>query len=156
MYKLIPILNRQENAIVDEDLWKHLLLFSNWSYSKGYARCCKKQKSIYMHRLVLKLNNIEIPDKQLVDHINRNKLDNRLQNLRIVTPTGNGANRDIIENSVGYKGVYKNYDKWIAQITILRKVTHLGRFNSPEEAARAYNEAAIYYYKECAVLNHLD
>lgn len=109
-----------------------------------------------MHKLVLDLNNIEVPNKHVVDHINKDKLNNRLSNLRVVTYTGNGANRNIIKNSVGYKGVYRNYDKWIAQITILNKVTHLGRFNSPEEAANAYNDAALTYYGECAVLNILD
>lgn len=134
---------------------KTLLAFLIGATVRDTQDAAKKQKSIYMHRLVLELNNVEVPNKKLVDHINRNKLDNRLENLRIVDNTGNGANRAIIPNSVGYKGVYKNYNKWIAQVTILNKVTHLGRFNTPEEAAQAYNEAALHHYKECAVLNML-
>ena len=83
-----------------------------------------------------------------VDHKNRNKLDNRAANLRAVTPSEQAANRGKnINNSSGYKGVYKvPSGKWVAKIMVRGKSFHLGTFCTEEEASREYQKAADKHF----------
>lgn len=89
-----------------------------------------------MHRLVL-------PPKEgvVIDHINRNKLDNRRANLRYTTQSLNTLNSNMrTNNTSGYPGVYYRNErsKWAAYIRIHgEKRTHLGMFNTYEEAVAA-------------------
>lgn len=145
---------RQDTVLVDSKyLGVVLSISANWYInSKGYART---SGNVMLHRVIYELEHGELPEFN-VDHKNRNKLDNRVENLRAATHGQNNANATRKTNSCKYKGVYKNYDKYVAQITINDKVTHLGRFNTPEEAALAYNEAALLHYGEFAVLNDVN
>lgn len=118
----------------------------------GYART---SRDIRLHRLIAELKFGKLPNDKVVDHINRNKLDNRECNLRLANTADNSSNRDILPNTCSFKGVYRNKDKFIAQICINNKVRHLGRFSTPQEAAKVYNEAAILHQGEFAVLNIL-
>lgn len=91
-----------------------------------------------------------------IDHISRNKLDNRKSNLRYVSPQQNSFNSGISKNNTtGYKGVYydKNRKKYQAEIMCSRKKYHLGRFDTALEAAKAYNQKAIELFGEYAFLN---
>lgn len=91
-----------------------------------------------------------------VDHINRNGLDNRPENLRLVTRGQNGMNRPVQPNNVaGAKGVHWDSAKrkWTAQIIVRGKQYFLGRFNTKEEAASAYDRAAEQGYGEIAWTN---
>lgn len=90
------------------------------------------------------------------DHINRNKLDNRKCNLRKATVSQNNANRSVQKrNKTGFKGVSASSNKknYVAGISINGKRKHIGTFNTPEEAAIAYDKAAIKQYGEFAWLN---
>lgn len=148
-------LTQGKKAMVDDEDFEELNKVK-WCFSDGYAirRYTNEQgSSVYtkMHRFI-----INTPNKMDTDHINHNKLDNRKSNLRICTRTENQQNHKIQKNSTsGYKGV--NYHKvnqvWRAQIRINRKHTHLGCFDTKEEAAIAYNQAAIKYFGEFAYLN---
>lgn len=97
--------------------------------------------SIKMHRLILGVNDPDV----WVDHIDGNGLNNTRENLRVCTRAENqqnrGANRN---NKSGFKGVIacKRSGKWIAKIMANRKSTHIGRFDTPEEAHAAYVRAA--------------
>lgn len=90
------------------------------------------------------------------DHVNRNGLDNRRINLR---PASHGQNSANIapprNNTSGYKGVvwHKKSGAWCARIGIDGARKHLGLFDDPVEAARAYNRAAIEAFGEYAQLN---
>ena len=85
-----------------------------------------------------------------VDHINGNPLDNRRCNLRLATRSQNMANTV----KKDYKGVYVVASgKYKAVITINYNQKHLGIFDTAEQAALAYNEAAKYYHGEFAKLN---
>ena len=79
--------------------------------------------------------------------------------MRPATCSQNRANTKFyITNTSGYRGVYydKDRDKWKAVAFHNYKKTYIGRFNTPEEAALAYNRAAIIYHGEFAVLNIVD
>lgn len=91
-----------------------------------------------------------------VDHVNGNGLDNRRLNLRITTQAQNCANtRRRSNNKSGFKGVSwrASSDAWVAQIKQDGKSHHLGLFGDREEAARAYDRAAIELFGQYARLN---
>jgi hypothetical protein len=126
----------------------------NWSVNaKGYAYRMSGGKCIFMHRAVL---DFELPDGWYIDHINGETLDNRLENLRAVKQQQNTMNRG---RSTGkYKGVHEATDKprtnrFKAQIKIDQKSHHIGYYLTEEEAARAYDERAKFFFGEYAQLN---
>jgi len=83
-----------------------------------------------------------------VDHINRKRDDNRIENLRDVSAIVNGRNCNIsTNNKSGFTGVHfdTKRKKWVATITVNRKMIHLGRFNAKEEAIKAREEGEIKY-----------
>jgi hypothetical protein len=85
----------------------------------------------------------------IIDHINRNPIDNRIENLREVTRSQNQQNRtQDPRNKSGARGVVwaKNAKKWRAQIRINKKSIYLGYFDLVEDAARAYVTAAKKYH----------
>ena len=92
----------------------------------------------------------------MADHLNHNPLDNRRKNLRLSTDEQNRKNRRKYSNNrSGYKGVSfsKRESKWVANLMIQGKYKHLGYFESKEDAAHAYDEAARINYGEFACLN---
>lgn len=92
-----------------------------------------------------------------VDHINRDRADNRWCNLREATRSQNSANVAIglHRNTSGLVGVVwdKARQKWRAQIRISGRKTNLGRFDAKEDAVRAYNAAALRAFGPFAQLN---
>lgn len=105
--------------------------------------------TLMLHRLL-----VSAPPDRLVDHRNRNGLDNRRSNLRLCTPVQNRANA-ISRNSSGYRGIFWDPDNknWRARITHLGQKRSLGRFADPWLAAQAYNVAALEHWGEFAALN---
>lgn len=108
----------------------------------------------YLHNVVLarKLERDLLPHEQ-ADHINGNGLDNRRENLRLATKSQNNANRRISKNNKsGYKGVswHKASGKWVAGIKVNGKSINLGGYDTPEQAHKAYCDAAIKYFGEFA------
>ena len=108
--------------------------------NKGYVKIGYKGKTYKAHRIVWCLCHGEWPPKHLqIDHINHVRDDNRIENLRIVTPQGNQ------ENNFG-KGFSKVGKKWTARIVVNGKQKYLGRFDTPEKANAAYLEAKKQYH----------
>lgn len=106
--------------------------------------------SLLLHRLVMKA-----PAGVLVDHINRDGLDNRRVNLRLCNQSQNKANRPAPRNNTsGYKGVHATRSgRWAARITIDYRAIHLGTFDDAWAAAEAYNAAALAAWGAFALLN---
>lgn len=99
-----------------------------------------------LHRFLM-----NAPKGVVIDHKNRNPLDNRLDNLRPCTVQQNSMNRSIQRNNTsGVTGVYwsNTYNKWIATIKINGKRKHLGYFKEKEDAIEARRQAEIIYFGE--------
>lgn len=116
----------------------------SWSLTRGYAASKSEGKTIYLHRLIARA-----PDSKVVDHINRNKLDCRRSNLRVVTQRENMANltAPCRTNNSGYRGVShcRQTGRFKAYATIGGKQHWLGRFDTPEQAADAAREYRLAY-----------
>jgi len=98
------------------------------------------------------------PPGMVVDFINHNGLDCRVQNLRFASPKDDQGNRRKVYSSTApYKGVtYRGPDSWEARLLIHGVRRSLGCFHTAEEAAQAYNRAARAYFGEFALLNIID
>lgn len=111
-----------------------------------------KPTTLFMHRFILGLS---FGDERQSDHKNHDTLDNRDENLRIVTRSQNQCNRGTFTNNKsGLKGVSWNRKRrrWTARIYLNRKMTYLGDFLTSESAYAAYCEAAKQLHKEFARL----
>lgn len=143
-------------ALIDEaDL--DMIRGFNWALrvqgTSRYAIGHRNNRTVFMHRLILRP-----PAGLLTDHRNRNGLNNRRINLRACTPADNARNTSLpVTNTSGFKGVYAaapRYTKrWTAGIRVNRKTNWLGYFASAEEAAVAYDAAAIRLHGEFAATN---
>jgi hypothetical protein len=136
--------------IVDDEDYNFLNEFT-WCYTGEAALTKILNKTTYLHRMLM-----NPPTGFQVDHIDRNPLNNQKSNLRICTLHQNRLNRGRQkDNSSGYKGVYwkPKVKKWQAGIGFNKKYIYLGLFNTPKDAAEAYNAAAIKYHGEFAALN---
>lgn len=88
-----------------------------------------------------------------VDHINGNKRDNRIANLRLATRQQNGANRGAnLNNKSGCRGVHwhPQSGRWRAEMKVARKSKHIGLFRTKEEASAAYQRAAAELFGQFA------
>jgi hypothetical protein len=156
-HKTIPLHDGQSVIVNADDFDDLVAMRPVWSavgnYGKTYAACVTrkngKTKTEFMHRVIFG----RVPDGMTVDHINGNSLDNRRENLRLATRFQNGQNRAApANNTSGYKGVHwlKSAQKWQARIKVEGKRIHLGVFENPEDAFKAYCRAAELHHGEFA------
>ena len=118
----------------------------------GYRSIGVLGREYLAHRLAWLYVHGEWPSK-FPDHINLDKLDNRIANLRAASKSQNSANRGAPKsNTSGFKGVWwsKVGNKWTAAITVGGKAQHLGYFATPEAGHAAYCMAATRIYGEFA------
>jgi hypothetical protein len=115
------------------------------------------RNTLYLNARIIFFLETGIDPKNLeVDHKNRISICNDKNNLRLATRSENQRNKNIQKNNTsGYKGVCwdKIRNKWKSAIHVNGKIINLGRFFTKEEAAIAYNEAAVKYFGEFAYLN---
>jgi len=126
------------------------------SIVKGYGTVKINNKNYKQHRIIFLYHHGYLP--KALDHIDRNKLNNKIENLRPATKNGNNHNVGLSShNTSGYKGVYfhKPRKKWRAMIKINRKQIAIGRFDTKEEAALAYNKGALKYHGKFAYQNKI-
>ena len=132
--------------------------------TNGYYFVCLcsngKRTTRNIHRLVGQefLPPPENDDQTLIDHIDRDRFNNCITNLRFVTRSQNCMNRTKQSNSTSaYKGVswHIRDNKWRASIKKDYVNIHLGNYTTEEEAARAYNRRALELFGEYAFLNKI-
>lgn len=163
--RLIPLTQGKFAKVDDEDFERVSQI--KWCYHEnghgnGYAenRDKKNKKTFRLHRFVLDLDDDKMREAGLmVDHIDGDHLNNQKENLRVCTNSQNQANRKRLKarskrkyTSI-YKGVYKSGRKWQAAISKDKNRINLGAFPTEQEAALAYNEAALFHFGEFARLN---
>jgi hypothetical protein len=124
-----------------------------WSVDfNGYVIGSDSGKQIKLHRLLL-----DPKPGELVDHVNGDASDNRRSNLRLCGYRENLSNSGMrSNNTTGYKGIVKlKNGNYKAQISRDYKRFNLGEFPTPEEAAAAYDRAAVLYHGEFARTNQM-
>jgi hypothetical protein len=105
--------------------------------NKGYMQLKLDQKVYRLHRLIWLWHGKELPEQ--LDHIDRNPLNNRIENLRAATPSKNQWNTSKADNGVSF---HKASNKWRARIKINNQEIHLGVFKNLEDAKSVRDEAA--------------
>lgn len=140
----IPLRNRAGDviaeAVVDEDDYDRVVAEGRWSLSlRGYAyRRVQRdgvQREVKMHRFVLGLTSAD----PMVDHRDRDPLNNRKDNLRTCSNAENGQNRDGFRRTSRHRGVFwdAGIRRWRAQGSKDRRTVYLGTFDTEDEAAAA-------------------
>jgi hypothetical protein len=158
MTKQIP-LTKGRFALVDDEDFEYLVQF------KWHA--CQARNVFYAKRRIgkriphtdLPMQNaiMGVPPGVQVDHKDHDGLNNTRENLRVCTNAENNCNKGKQSNNTsGYKGVHSLRGKWQAQIKSNGTKKYLGVFNTPEEAARAYDKVARELHGEFAYLNFKD
>jgi hypothetical protein len=149
-------------ALVDDEDYNRCMGGPTWyanvdrrkdgTVRKVYARRHIAGKIQYLHRFLLGITDPEVQ----VDHKNHNGLNNQRYNLRTATCADNQHNHWLhTNNTSGFKGVAwsKRDKKWNASVTVGNRQLYIGLFPRPEDAARAYDEAAIQHFGQFAKTN---
>lgn len=140
----IRLLKKGENVgdmLIDENDLERVSKYS-WHLSKrGYPSARVNNKLVTVHQYIL------YGDSKIIDHKDRNRLNNTKGNLRFVTSAMNAHNH-------GGSNVHLNRGKFVAQIKGNNKTIHLGRFATEEEASASY--ALAHKYKEHCLLNSIE
>ena len=136
-----------EEFYFDKEDYNKIKDFTWFINAQGYVSThLDKTKSIYLHRLVLGLNEF---DNVIVDHKKHRKFDNRKSELRIGDKTLNSINKEVrIDNTSGVTGVYARGNSWCAEIMMYGEKVHLGQYKNIEDAIRARKSAEEEYFKD--------
>lgn len=117
----------------------------------GYRMVTVSGKKHLTHRVIWEMINGRIPDGFEIDHIDGNRSNNRIENLRLVTRSQNNKNKSIQSNNTsGVTGVTwcKRSKKWIARYKLNGKQIHIGMFDSINDAKKARDAVASRFFSE--------
>jgi hypothetical protein len=168
--------NKGQLIKVNENYLKELLKYTWFIDANGYAVATPtirsrrearesglpRQLPLKMHRLVYELEyGIVLNREEHIDHINQDKTDNRIDNLR-VSKLGTSINQINVglrvDNTSGYKGVVyrERTNKWECKISYKGKRIWIGAYEDKDKAAIAYNEKALQLFGEASYLNKVN
>ena len=134
--------NLHEIDVIIDDEFREALSEYRWSMHHGYYRTffwmqeVQKYSSLSMHRLVWSMAHPGKPVPKMLDHINRNRIDNRIENLRPASPTLNALNS-------GAGGVCWDRGAWCGSIRHRNASRIVGRFDEKQEALDAVSKARL-------------
>jgi hypothetical protein len=172
LYK-IKLKNAEETVVVDDFVYEFLtndpylakigFVDQLRKHSSGCAFFQKawtqkdksyKTETIYLHKLIAErwLTEQKTAEKRLVGAINGDKLDCRVENL-IYRSRSVASRQRKTTSTTGYTGVYKENSRYRAVISHKGKTLHLGMYDTPEEAARAYNKRSVELFGEDGKVN---
>jgi len=144
------------HTLIDEDdlavVLEHKWCINRKEQGKRTAYVRRTTDSLKLHQLIMG----EAPEGMVIDHVNGDGLDNRRKNLRYCTHAENHANEEKRRGGTSvFKGVGLDTDrnKWSAKLTAFGKTKNLGRFDTEEEAAVAYDTEARKVFGDFARLN---
>lgn len=146
--KTLSLKNTDKVTLLDDSIYEQLKDFT-WHFKNNYvARSCKGEW-LFMHREIM-----EPAESFEVDHIDRNKLNNQVVNLRVVKRSDNTHNNSSTSKTSGYRGVYLNrHGRWYSTIHKDGKYFGLGSFDNIIDAALAYDVKARELYGPHAFQN---
>lgn len=150
----VVILDNKDYFFIDSEDERFLYDASWYIGRNGYVTGRINGKLIYFHRYILGVTN----KKNQIDHKNRNKIDNRKNNLRICTNIDNARNRNIQSNNTsGFIGVSFDItrNKWAAYFKEIGIKKFLGRFENMDDAIKARLLAEKQNYGDFAPQSHL-
>ena len=149
----VAIVDEQDAPLALQFKWHACNRKTTWYAGSSHGRFFGG-KGLYLHRVLM-----EPAEGQHVDHINGNGLDCRRENMRLCTVTENRRNKRKTHGASRFKGVQRNKTRvsrpWCAKITVNYACLWLGSYATEEEAAVAYNEAAMKHFGEFARLNEV-
>lgn len=130
---------------MDQQYIESVLAFGSWYVDNGYIRhnCKSTKKKQHLHRVVYELAHGAIPEGLQIDHINGDRSNNFLSNLRVVTNQQNQWNRTTAK---GYSRS-KQHNKWKAKLSVNGEFKFLGLFDSEADARAAYLKAKTIYHQ---------
>jgi hypothetical protein len=146
----VALVDDEDYAILGQFKW-YALRKPNTFYAMRNVRSTRTASghtAVKMHQVIMEAEG------RLVDHENGNGLDNRRHNLRFATVPQNQHNSGRqVNNTSGYKGVWRDRGGWRTAIRVNGRRLNLGTFGNPIDAARAYDAAARQHHGEFAQLN---
>lgn len=160
----VALVDAEDADLADRKWYGNEVMPKSTSGARYVYASSSRRGEKYMHRVILaRIVGRPLTRRDHCDHVNGNRLDNRRSNLRLATHTQNMANRSAAMSFNGqpvsstYKGVARNGGRWAASIggCGTRQYKYLGMFDTEEEAARAYNAAALERYGQYALLNEV-
>jgi HNH endonuclease len=155
--KLLPIAGRHGRGLrvlVDPDVYEWAIHHRWYVTDRGYIYRQRSQHE-RAERKTVRLHNEVLPPNpgEVIDHINRDKLDNRRVNLRSVTHSMNTMNRGLMQGRSRYRGISGTPGRWQAKLKIGGIELRLGQFVSERDAAHVYDLFASLLLGDDAQLN---
>lgn len=139
------ILSNGEECLFDREDYPKIAQYKWSKHSSNYVYSIINGHGAAFHRLI-----VDCPEGMVVDHINRNPLDNRKCNLRICTPLQNSWNTIHPRFKAEHRGVSKLKDEWVVKICVNRETITIGRYKNFEDAVDARLKAEKFYFGEFA------